>query len=1166
MNNRGTRGFSLPYSLHYFLITGLISFASITGAFAQESRGTIIGRITDASGAVMPGVEVKAVNTATNVMATAATNEAGNFNIPFLIPGTYRVTAELIGFKKFIRNSVEVRVSETVELDMQLEIGNVSETTEIRSETPLLDTATPSLGQVIDQRRVQELPLFAGNPTELALLAPGVVNVTDMRLRKAAFNNAPSQIATDGNGQYNNEFTIDGVPNTFASGSSARVAFSPPVYAVREFKIQTSPYDASVGHTIGALTNLSTASGENDFHGEVHLWERNAALDAPNFFNNKNDDPVPIYQDHRYGASIGGPVIIPKLYHGRNKTFFYYAYEGNKWGVPTRFTGTVPTDKQRQGNFSELLALGSRYQIYDPMTTTEEAGGRFRRMPIERNIIPEHMLDPVARNIINLYPLPNQQGTSDGRNNFFSTAKALEDYYVHFARVDHAFSEKHRIFARFHYDWWEEYKNDHFLNGNNAIFLNRINQGIALDDVFVINPKMVLNLRYGLTYQEFPERRASRGFDLASLGFSPALTGLVFDEAFTTLPRVTIPGYSTIAGWESGDGTNTSLTHSVSAGMTRLEGRHNLKFGTEFRAYRAFGNRFPQSTAPDLSFNTSYTRGPRDNDNAAPIGQELAAMLLGIPAGTMEQSTSYATQDKYFGLYLHDDFKISSKLTLNLGLRYELESPFTERYDRLVAGFAFDQSNPLEAAARANYARNPIPELPVDQFRVRGGLTFVNQGGNGRSPFRGEKNNVLPRIGLAWAINEKTVLRTGYGFFFDTIGVNTTSPIQTGFSQDTPIQASLDNGRKYIATLANPLPNGLRAPLGPAGGLLTNIGQSISFFNPNLKHPYAQRWSLGVQRELPLGFVAEMTYVGNRGTRIPVTRNYNSIPARYLSTKPVRDQETIDFLTRSFRNPFAGLDPIFGANISRANLLRPYPQFGDIQVEESIGYSWYHSMQSRIEKRFSKGYTFQLAWSWSKLMEAVEFLNPADPMPYESVGAFDRTHRIAVSGIWELPIGKGKRLGNNLPSIANFIAGNWQISGVVTRQTGPPLGFGNSIFTGDIKNIALPSDERTAERWFNADAGFNTESTEQLSNNIRTFPVRFSGIRGDDQTRWDFSLTKSWPISERWKMQFRADVFNAWNIVNFNAPNTSPANSAFGTVTSTSGEARNWQIAFKLNF
>jgi hypothetical protein len=314
-------------------------------------------------------------------------------------------------------------------------------------------------------------------------------------------------------------------------------------------------------------------------------------------------------------------------------------------------------------------------------------------------------------------------------------------------------------------------------------------------------------------------------------------------------------------------------------------------------------------------------------------------MLLGIPGGSMGFTASSATQDKYYGIYLHDDFKVTRKLTVNLGVRYELRTPLTERFDRLVAGFAFDQSNPLEAAARTNYARSPIPELPVDQFRVRGGLTFVNQNGNGRSPFKGEKNNFMPRIGLAWTINQKTVLRAGFGIFYDTLGTNTTLPIQTGFSQTTPIQATLDSGQTYVATLANPFPNGLTAPTGAAGGLLTNIGQGLSFFDPNLKNSYSQRYSLGIQRELPLGFVADVGYVGNRGTRIAVFRNYNATPARYLSTLPTRDQARIDFLSANFANPFSGLNSIFGANISRANLLRPYPEFGDITVEEPIGYS-----------------------------------------------------------------------------------------------------------------------------------------------------------------------------------------------------------------------------------
>jgi hypothetical protein len=1140
--------------------------------WAQDPRGTILGRVTDPSLGVMPGVEIRVTNAETGVSVAATTNESGNYNIPFILPASYTVTAEMSGFKKYIREGIQVRVSETVELNIQMEVGGLNETVIATAETPVLDTAGSSLGQVIDERRILELPLFAGNPVELTMLAPGVVNATDMRIRKAAFNNAPSQMATDGNGQYNNEFQIDGVSNNFANGNgTSRVAFSPPPTAIKEFKIQTNPYDASVGHTIGAVTNVSTASGTNDIHGEAHYWARNSALDAPTFFQNKNRTKPAVYQDHRYGASAGGPVYIPGLYNGKNKTFWYYAYEANKWGSPQSGSRTVPTAAERNGDFSALLKLGSQYQIYDPTTTRAEAGGKFRRDPFEGNIIPSTRLDPVAQKLLAFYPLPNQAATSEGRNNYFYNLKALEDYYVHLARIDHSFSESHRLFARVHYDWWEEDK-DHWFGDYSAIILNRINRGFALDDVYVLNPSTVLNVRYGITSQDFPERRVTRGFDLSSLGFSQTLVGLV-DKELATIPRVQISGFDELGRWESGDGSDTSLTHSVSGNVTRLLGSHNLKFGADIRVYRGNHNRFQFSTAPHLNYANTYTRGPLHDSPAASIGQELAAFMLGVPGGSMQYSASWAMQEQYYGIYLHDDFKVSSKLTLNLGLRYELETPLTERFDRLVAGFAGDQSNPIEAQAKANYAKNPIPEISADQFRVLGGLTYVSTGGIGRSPYQGEKNNIQPRIGFAYQLFRDTILRGGYGIFHDTIGVNSNIGIQTGFSQSTPIQASLDSGLTYVATNANPLPNGLRSPQGASGGLITNLGQAHGsssvpgFYDYNLLQPYAQRWSLGIQQMLPQQFMIESTYVGNRGTRLAVNRNINTTPAQYLSTSPVRDQATISYLAQNFKSPFAGIDPIYGANMSRANLLRPYPQFQDIYVEQPIGYSWYHSMQNRIERRFSQGFTLQFAYTWSKLMEATEFLNASDPLPSEVIGGFDRTHRTAASGIWEVPVGHGRRFGASLPALVNGVIGGWQLSGIYTTQSGAPLGFGNAIFNGDLKNIELPSGQRRVERWFNTDAGFNKISSQQLGNNIRTLPLRFGGIRGDNQVRWDFSIIKSFPIREQARMEFRAETYNAWNQTSFGNPNTTPTSSAFGTVTSVvSPSGRSWQFALKLVF
>jgi Carboxypeptidase regulatory-like domain/TonB dependent receptor len=1187
-----TRYLSLSLSLVVFS-----TLAMAGTALAQDSRGLIRGRVTDATGSIVVSAKVVAVNEETQTRASAESNADGLYNIPFLLPGKYTVTAELRGFKLYSRSGVQVRVSETTDLNIQMELGEVTEKVEVKAETPLLDTAGSSLGQVIDTRRIQELPLAALNPLELALLAPGMVEPSKFQWNPAwNFRN----IASDGNPAYTTEYQIDGVSNTFAEGNAGRnrYAFAPPASAVQEFKMQTTPYDASIGHTMSSVVNVSTANGTNQLHGEAHWFVKNSAFDAPNFFNNRNSTKVPVYQDNRYGASGGGPVIIPKLYNGRNKTFWYYAWEANKWGIPQTFTGTVPTEAQRQGNFSALLGAnlclnassetgrcGGAFttplmltdtdrqtvqaregMIYDPATTQAAGGGRFSRRPFARNIIPQGRLDKVGLALVNLYPLPNQPGTADGRNNYFNgSIKAAEDYFVHMVRIDHAWNENHRSFVRVHYDRWEEDKDHWFSNNVNGIILNRINRGLALDDVIVIKPALVLNLRYGLTSQEFPERRVSQGFDLTSLGFSPSLVSLLVDPELATIPRVAASGFSSFSGWESGDGTTTSLTHNVSGHLTKLQGNHNLKFGADARWYHANGNRYPRATAPDLSFSNTYTRGPLDNSPAAPIGQELASLLLGVPGGSMERTASFAMQDKFIGFYLHDDFKVSAKITLNLGLRYEIETPLTERFNRLVAGFDFDTPNPVEAAARANYAKSPIPELPIEEFRARGGLIWAGQGGNGRSPFKTERNNFMPRFGLAWQFKPQAVLRGGFGIFYDTIGVNATRAIQTGFSQTTPIQASLDQGLTFITTTANPFPNGVLSPLGPAGGLATNLGQSLEFYSSGRTHPYSQRWSLGVQHLLPGNFVAEADYVASRATRLSAFRELNAIPARYLSTKPTRDQATIDFLSATFPNPFFGTNPIFGSRISRADLLKPYPQFGSITAIEPIGYSWYHSLQVRAERRFSNGFTFQLGYTWSKLMEAVEFLNPSDTTPYEVIGNFDRTHRLAMSGIWEIPLGRGRRFGATLPAPVQWIIGGWQIGSIVVRQSGAPLGFGNVPFDGDLKAIPLPKSQRSVDRWFNTEAGFERNSGQQFSFALRTLPLRFSGIRGDGRATWDFSAIKNFKITERSTLQLRTQVFNAWNHPNFNDPNTNPIAGNFGRITGA-GEGRNWQFALKLRF
>lgn len=366
-------------------------------AFAQDARGTITGRATDTTGAALPNASVQVTNVATGVSVNVRTNEAGNFVIPYLTPGIYTLTVEQTGFRKFVQEQLQVRTNETVEVNSQLQVGDAKESVTVTAETPLLATAEVSMGQVVDTRRIEELPLFAGNALDLVQLAPGTVNGTDMRLRKAPFNNAPSQFSTDGSGNYNNEFTIDGVSNLYSDGTQPRVAFSPPQTAISEFKVQTSAFDATVGHTLGSVVNLVTKGGTNAIHGEAHEWLRRSMFDAPTIFQNRAGQSLPVYQDNRYGASGGGPVVIPRLYDGRNKTFWYFTWEANKFGDPNNSsTQTVPTEPMRRGDFSGLLALGPSYQIYDPATTRPDGKGGYVRDPFPNDVILANRLDPVA--------------------------------------------------------------------------------------------------------------------------------------------------------------------------------------------------------------------------------------------------------------------------------------------------------------------------------------------------------------------------------------------------------------------------------------------------------------------------------------------------------------------------------------------------------------------------------------------------------------------------------------------------------------------------------------------------------------------------------------------------------------------------------------------------
>ncbi len=1144
-------------------VLAVVSSLIPVSASAQEARGAIQGRVVDSSGGAVPGATVEVLNVATGVATPTTTNAEGSYRVPFLIPGTYRVTVSLEGFSKFISDRIEVHVADLLTVDAALKVGAITDEVTVTAAGATVDRTTAELGQVVDARRIAELPIREGSPVELVILAPGVTVTTDLRSRKAAFNNGLSQFSTDGVGEKKNDFTIDGVSNV----ANDRVAYSPPSASVEEFKIHTTSYDAAIGNTMGAVVNLVTKSGTNTLRGQAYEWYRGATLDSPNYFDKRANRPKRDYEDNRFGGAIGGPIRS-------NRTFYFANVEANPFKVPSPNIVTVPTAKMRNGDFSELLALGPQYQIYNPFTIRPHPtqSGRFTREPFVGNIIPPGLINPVAKNILEYFPLPNQTGTADGQQNFQNpTAVAFETYYTATGRVDHNISSKHRVYGRFSWDFWEEEKDDRFDNIATGIFLNRKNRVLGLDDAYTFRNNLLMNIRGGFTRQMFPERRRSQGFDLSTLGFSPQLVSLAPSE-IAAFPFINYDNLQDFGVSESGDGYFTTDVYSATGNLVWLVRSHNMKFGTEYRYYIEDGSRFSTAAAPQINFSNTWTRGPLDNSSAAPYGQDFASFLLGIPTGgTMSRAAAYRERSSVLSFYAHDDWRVMNNLTLNLGVRWEIEGPLTEADGRFVSGFDGETPLPIAATVQANYARNPITEIPVGQFAVRGGLLYPDTGGPSEA---WERNlaNIMPRAGFAWLATPKTSIRGGYGIFYDVLGTNRITVNQTGFAQDTTLTPSLDNGQTFIATLANPFPGGLLEPVGSGLGLMTNVGQAVSFpYVGDVKNPRNHRWSLGLQRELPWNFLIEATYVGAHGENLPVLRQLNGIPLQYLSTSPVRDDVTNNRLTQQVANPFAGLLPgtgLNGTNVQRNQLLRPYPQFTSnqpVQATETNGKSDFHAMQARVERRMANGFTVQLAYSWSRTMVETGYLNDADTTLERVISQFDRKHTFVTSGLVELPFGRDRRFGNDWGGVTNTLLGGWQVGFIFKAQSGAPLGFGNFLFAEGMGVDDIMADNPTVDQWFNVNA-FNRVPAQQLVSNVRTQPSRFDEVRGPGYAVVDLSLLKNVGLGGNRQLQFRIEAYNALNRANLQNPNTTVTNTALGTITAQNGLPRQVQLAAKLSF
>lgn len=1170
---------------------------------AQDPRGSISGFVTDPSGGVVAGAKVTVTHTETNVSHHTETASTGAYRVLYLLPGKYRVMVEAPGFRRLVRDGIELRVSEHLTLNLSLEVGALQETVNVVAEAPLLEASTATTGQVIDRRRISELPLADGNPLTLVQLAPGVVVTGGYTSLSALSNSGPSNFEVNGS-PGGNEFTLDGAPNTADrhGQGAARVGLQPPTEAVEEFKVVTAGFDAQLGRTAGGSVDVSIRSGTNRLRGGLYEFVRNDALGANSFFFNREGRPKQPRRYNRYGGTVGGPVWLPGIYQGRDRTFFFFAYERIRTITPSLETLTVPTEEFRRGDFSSLLSRTPPLYVYDPYTARRE-GERIVRDPIHCggriNVICPERISPIAKNYLSFLPLPNTNFRSP-TNNFIGNGPGDNRYYVFVTRLDHVFNERHRSFVRLARNWRTEI-DENSAGRVNGVRINgrlghRGNQSAVLDHVYTPGPATVLNFRAGLTrFKQDRVTLASLDYDVRNMGFSERTVRLF---SANTLPQINISNYSSPV--ELHGYLNSNPNWSFQPTLTRMSGNHALRLGYDFRVYQE--NRIPETyKAGQYNFTNEFTRAT-DLNPSIPLeqvqAQAMASFLLGLPSsGNYPLLADRAATMRYYAWYFQDDWKVTSRLTLNLGLRYEVDTGTTERYNRMVRDFDFAAISPVDAAVRANYARSPIPEIPPEQFRLRGGVLFADA--SRRSAYQADKNNFQPRVGAGLQLGSRTALRAGWGRFmvpFVMDGLN-----QNGFSSNTPLIASPDRGLTFTATLADPFPQGL-LPISVTD-MVSLLGQSPGTIVPVLRrNGLVDRWQVSVQQQFAARWLIEVAYLGNRGFDLTTTVAANPIPRQYQSTLPIRDQALINFLDAPVQNPFRGVAGFEGTAhytatvLSRSQLLRPYPHFSTFSVERYDGASSYHAGQIRVEKRFSSGYTFQATYSYSKYLEQLSQLNETDPYYEKRLSDADSPHRLALSGIWELPFGRGRRFGSQWRGVLEHLLGGVQIQGIYQYQSGFPLTIGNVYFQGDLSRLRPKISSRTIgalgttnilDNVFGIDireSGFyftddavrtagaldytkqRNDPRIQLSNNIRTLPSRVSNFRGDDISLLDLSIIKNITITERVRLQFRAEALNACNTPHFSGPNLNPRDPNFGRVTSTSSPTlpREFQLGLRL--
>ena len=1142
---------------------------------AQSTAAQVTGRVSDQTGAVVPEAAVTVVNVNTGIKSETKSNEAGDYTVPLLQPAIYRITVQKEGFKPRTQTGIELQVNQSARVDFALELGTLAEAVEVVGVAPLLAQQTSSLGQVVDNSKIVNMPLNGRSPFRLVLLTPGVSSTpaASGQFGDVAVNtNQDADFAINGGQAHSTEVHIDGVPST--AGLFNSITTIPSVDSTQEFKVESNNLSAEWGRFSGGVINVSSRSGTNALHGALYEFLRNSAFDSNEFFNNRAGQSKPPFRMNQVGFAAGGPLLLGRVYNGRNRTFFFGDYQATHWRRGEVFTTTLPIDAERSGNFTGTRNTAAQMIVaYDPVTTRPDPAraGQFLRDPFPGNVIPTARIDPVSRRVVEYYPKPNTSGNPiTGVNNFISNASRTIDKDEFSGRIDHNVGSSWRMFGRLSRNYTDLGQPDTYGNpasggsGNVGKSIFHYTTA-AFDNTFLLGPTSFLSVRYGFArwFQNRPTR--SYGFDQNEIGM-PA--SLVRQYLIPVFPALTVEGYGGMAG--NSYLVNGNDTHSVLPSWTKLAGRHDLKIGGDIRL-RRINVIAVAGAGGSYTFNRVFTRGPDPNRFTADAGIGIASLLLGAAAsGEVNIIAGESLQDWYTAAYIQDNIRVGSRLAVNVGLRYETESPYTERRDQLA----------YMDSALASPARNS--QFPA----LVGGLRFANADGGSRHVYVWDRNNIAPRVGLAYTLTPSMVLRAGAGLFYAPLEISSTNTGTTlpsaGFSSSTPFAGSLDGGLTPFRYFRNPFPDGLAQPTRANLGAATNLGQSLDLWSNRPATPLAWQWNADVQQRLPGDLLSDIAYSANRGIRL--TRGYsaNELDPRYLALGTG--------LQRLVANPFAGLIPkgtLAQPQVAARQLLLPYPHYLGLNVmNDTSGSSTYHSMQLKVEKRMRRGSGFLLSYTAGKLIsdtrksvalfgsynQTVAVQNWYDLRSERSISEMDVAQSLAVSYVIALPFGPGQPLLSAVKGPAAKLLGGWGISGIASYRSGFPLsltapntGAGGGTRPNSTGRSARITTSRARgekiDRWFDIGA-FSAPAPFTFGNVGRTLP----DVRGPSLINLDTALLKDTHLKEDLTLQFRAEAFNLTNTPQLWLPNTTFGNLQFGQISQTSGLPRVIQFSLKLIF